>query len=107
MIDVKIFTLSLLLSSYFMYNCMGAIEETTLEALSLVVNLTKHIHVNSKPSAVNEDQTLFPKYFPFFMWVIRDFALTLVDDEEREINARQYLENALRPVEVTPGCESE
>ena len=34
------------------------------------------------------------------MWVIRDFALQLVDDEENEINAKQYLENSLRPVEL-------
>ncbi len=47
--DVKIFTLSLLLSSYFMYNCMTAIDENALESLSLVANLSKYLHVNSKP----------------------------------------------------------
>jgi len=35
------------------------------------------------------------------MWVIRDFALQLVDDDENEINSKQYLENALRPVELS------
>lgn len=87
-VDIKIFTLALLLSSYFMYNCMNAIDENALESLSLVVNLSKHIHVNSKPSTMTEDQSLFAKYFPSFMWVIRDFALQLVDDDENEINAK-------------------
>jgi hypothetical protein len=100
-IDVKIFTLAMLLSSYFMFNCMNAIDENALEALSLVVNLSKYIHVNSKPSTVQEDQNLFAKYFPAFTWVIRDFALQLVDDQDNEINARQYLENSLKPVELT------
>jgi Guanylate-binding protein, N-terminal domain len=63
-IDMKIFTLSLLLSSYFVYNCMTAIDENALESLSLVVNLSKHIHVTTKPSTVNEDHSLFAKYFP-------------------------------------------
>lgn len=34
------------------------------------------------------------------MWVIRDFALQMVDEDENEINPKQYLENALRPVEI-------
>lgn len=41
--DVRIFTLAILLSSYFLYNSMGSIDETSLNQLSLVVNLTKHI----------------------------------------------------------------
>ena len=101
MIDIKIFSLALLLSSYFIFNCMNAIDENALEALSLVVNLSKHIHVRSKPSNMEEDLNLFAKYFPQFMWVIRDFALQLVDEDENEINAKQYLENALRPVELS------
>lgn len=80
---------------------MNAIDENALESLSLVVNLSKHIHVNSKPSNMEEDSYLFSKYFPYFMWVIRDFALQLVDDDENDITSKQYLENALRPVELS------
>jgi hypothetical protein len=54
---------------------MNAIDENALEALSLVVNLSKHIHIQSKPSNIEENGALFSKYFPYFMWVIRDFAL--------------------------------
>lgn len=54
---------------------MNAIDENALESLSLVVNLSKHIHVTSKPSNIEEEQGLFSKYFPYFQWVIRDFAL--------------------------------
>lgn len=46
-IDLKIFALSLLLSSYFIYNCLNAIDENALENLSLVCNLSKYIHVHA------------------------------------------------------------
>ena len=36
------------------------------------------------------------EYFPSFLWVVRDFALKLVDEYKNEISSRQYLENALR-----------
>ena len=96
--DMKIFSLALLLSSYFLYNCMSAIDEAALESLSLVCNLSKHVHISAKPSNIAE--TLEPKYFPQFMWVVRDFALQMVDENDNEINAKQYLENALRPTDV-------
>jgi hypothetical protein len=54
---------------------MNAIDENAIEALSLVVNLSKHIHVKAKPNAMSEDRALFSRHFPFFMWVIRDFTL--------------------------------
>jgi hypothetical protein len=43
--DVRIFTLAILLSSFFIYNSMGSIDETSLNQLSLVVNLTKNIQL--------------------------------------------------------------
>ena len=43
--DIQIFSLCLLLSSLFIFNSLGAIDEQALEQMSLVVNLTKHIHV--------------------------------------------------------------
>jgi hypothetical protein len=45
--DAKIFSLSVLLSSCFIYNSMGVIDEGALEKISFIANLTKHIHVHS------------------------------------------------------------
>lgn len=45
--DVRIFTLAILLSSYFIYNSMGNIDENALNQLNLVVNLTKNIQLKS------------------------------------------------------------
>jgi hypothetical protein len=36
------------------------------------------------------------RYFPSFMWVVRDFALRLLDQYGNPINSKEYLENALK-----------
>lgn len=97
--DMRIFSLALLLSSYFLYNSVGSIDENALSSLSLVVNLTKHIQLksaNSDPNAPEEEQDeSLSDYLPSFMWVVRDFVLQLVDEEGKDISQRDYLERAL------------
>lgn len=46
--DMRIFSLAMLLSSYFLYNSVGSIDENALQNLSLVTNLTKHIQFKSR-----------------------------------------------------------
>jgi hypothetical protein len=41
--DMRIFSLALLISSYFLYNSNGSIDENALSNLSLVTNISKHI----------------------------------------------------------------
>lgn len=93
--DVRIFSLAILLSSYFIYNSVGSIDENALQNLNLVVNLTKHIQIKSAGLNDELDPQDFAKYFPSFMWVVRDFTLQLVDSEGDPINAKEYLEKAL------------
>jgi len=33
---------------------------------------------------------------PSFLWVVRDFALQLCDEDGKEINSKEYLEKALQ-----------
>ena len=76
--DTRIFLLALLLSSYFIYNSMGTIDETALQNLSLIVNMSKQLQI--KNSNIEEpDSEEMAKYFPSFLWVVRDFSLKLVD----------------------------
>jgi hypothetical protein len=42
------------------------------------------------------------QYFPIFLWVLRDFHLTLQDEEGGAITEKEYLERALR---LVPGQE--
>jgi chromosome segregation ATPase len=93
--DARIFSLAILMSSAFMYNSVGAIDEDALQNLSLVINLTKHIHVKSRQKE-DTDSEEYSQYFPSFMWVVRDFSLKLVDNDGEALTAKDYLEKALQ-----------
>ena len=86
--DNKIMTLAILLSSYFLYNSIGTIDENSIQSLSLIVNITKNIQKKNN----NND---FTKYLPTFMWVIRDFSLQLKNREGQPITSKEYLEYSL------------
>lgn len=93
--DTRIFLFAILLSSYFIYNSLGTIDENALQTLSLIINLAKDI--KSKASSSNNiaaDQGA-PENFPSFLWVLRDFSLKMVDERGDQITPKMYLENAL------------
>lgn len=92
--DTRIFLFAILLSSYFIYNSLGSIDEKALQTLSLVVNLAKDIRtrLNGKDSPDEEEIAL---NFPSFLWVVRDFTLQMVDTTGAPITPKQYLESAL------------
>jgi hypothetical protein len=94
--DVRIFSLAILLSSSFIYNSMGSIDENALSNLSLVINLTKNIHLKSNGLSEDTDPEEYSQYFPSFMWVVRDFSLLLVDQEGEAITSKEYFEKALQ-----------
>ena len=94
--DTRVFSLAILLASFFIYNSTGSIDENALQNLSLVVNLTKHIHIKSQQSD-DPDGEDYAAYFPAFLWVVRDFALRLVSPEGDPITPKDYLERALLP----------
>mmetsp|Transcript_28742 Transcript_28742/g.68650 ORF Transcript_28742/g.68650 Transcript_28742/m.68650 type:complete len:1574 (-) Transcript_28742:8-4729(-) len=95
--DAKIFALALLLSSFFIYNSVGSIDESALNNLSLVVELTKHIRTKAGNEG-DETGAEFASFFPHFLWVVRDFTLQLVDENNVSFTPKQYLEKALTPM---------
>ena len=90
--DSKIFMFSLLLSSFFIYNSVGSIDENALNNISLIVNLAKEIQFKSSGDNSSVDPS---QYFPSFLWVVRDFALQMVDNMGNLMNSKDYLEKAL------------
>ena len=93
--DSKIFLIALLMSSLFIYNSIGTIDENALSNLSFILNLSKSLKLKNDDNInINEDNEL-AKYFPILFWVLRDFALKLEDSEGNIINSNQYLENSL------------
>ncbi|XP_073491547.1 uncharacterized protein [Aquarana catesbeiana] len=92
--DLKIFCLSVLLSSALIYNSRGTIDEDAVEKLRFVGELAELIKVKSKDNENNEGQ--FSRHFPAFIWAVRDVTLMLELDG-KEITEDEYLENALSP----------
>ena len=92
--DSKIFLIAVLISSLFIYNSFGAIDETQVSNLSFVLNLSKTIKIKSVSIEDNEEE--LAKYFPTLLWLLRDFSLKLEDKNGNVITEKQYLENALK-----------
>jgi hypothetical protein len=92
----KVLLFALLLSSYFIYNSMGTIDENAITNLSLIINLSKNLHVQAD-TLNGEDPDELAKYFPRFLWVLRDFSLKLQDEYDNPISSKEYFENALNP----------
>ncbi|KAI4296815.1 hypothetical protein L6164_036738 [Bauhinia variegata] len=94
--STQIFSLAVLLSSMFIYNQMGGIDEAALDRLSLVTQMTKHIRVRASGGRTSASE--LGQFSPIFVWLLRDFYLDLTEDN-RKITPRDYLELALRPVQ--------
>jgi hypothetical protein len=119
--SVQIFSLAVLLSSLFVYNQMGGIDEAAVDRLSLVTEMTKHIRVRASKSmsrvpcpfitparsyryrfslkalsslADEASEHELAQFTPSFLWLLRDFYLELVEDG-RVVSPKEYLETAL------------
>ncbi|GAB4817604.1 hypothetical protein N2152v2_004650 [Parachlorella kessleri] len=93
--STQIFSLAVLLSSLFVFNQMGGIDEAALDRLSLVTEMTKHIRVRASGGSSDSDASELASFTPSFLWLLRDFYLRLEEDG-RQVTPRDYLETALR-----------
>ncbi|KAG2456029.1 GBP1 protein, partial [Polypterus senegalus] len=91
--DNSIFTLSILLSSVFIYNSRGNLDQSELEYLHFVSELTKHIQLTK--SKKNNEEWEYIDFFPDFVWVVRDLTLEMTINEEI-VSADEYLEHILK-----------
>ena len=91
--DSKIFLIAILISSLFIYNSFGAIDEMAITTLSFILNLSKLIKIKSLSHEDKEEE--LAEYFPSFLWLLRDFSLKLENLEGKEITEKEYLESAL------------
>ncbi|XP_065276537.1 guanylate-binding protein 1-like isoform X2 [Emys orbicularis] len=96
--DVWIFALAVLLSSTLVYNSLGTINQQAMDQLHYVTELTERIKVKAAGRGsrqVGEDSAEFVRFFPAFVWAVRDFTLQLELDG-RKITEDEYLENGLK-----------
>ncbi len=76
---MKIFCLAVLLSTTFIYNSVGSIDQNALQTLSLVLNIVSSIDSDNISNR------------PQFIWVVRDFTLQLIDEKGKTLTPQQYL----------------
>lgn len=69
--DTKLFALNMLLTSCFLYNTIGAIDEGSIQNLAVIAEIVKNI---SSRNGGDVDS-------PQLLWILRDFCLQLVSDE--------------------------
>jgi len=97
--STQIFSLAVLLSSLFVYNQMGGIDEAALDRLSLVTEMTRHIRVRAAGGAGGgggaggaggdaAEAAELGEFTPSFLWLLRDFYLQLEEDG-RKISPRR------------------
>ncbi|KAG6921606.1 guanylate-binding protein 2-like [Chelydra serpentina] len=102
--DAWIFALAVLLSGTLVYNSLGTIDQHALEQLHYVTELTERIKAKAAGEGSRqerEDSAEFVRFFPAFVWAVRDFTLQLELDG-REITEDEYLENSLKRREGQP-----
>lgn len=80
--DVRIFAIAVLLSSVFLYNSMSHLDEAAVQTLSLMTRVA---------------ESLGTEHTPALYWILRDFALQMVDADGKTLSHAQYLEQALEP----------
>ncbi|KAL4464604.1 hypothetical protein ABPG72_019060 [Tetrahymena utriculariae] len=90
--DAKIFSLALLISSLFVYNSVGAIDDKSIQELQLTTQISRSIQVTND---VSQNDKLISQYTPKFIWLLRDFVLEVVDSNGQQVSPNQYLHNCL------------
>ena len=91
--DSKIFALIVLISSLFIYNTHGNIDERSIADLALAAHLSDTVATN----IIEDKDIIINKLAPKFIWVLRDFVLDKIDPETgKEISSNEYLELCLR-----------
>uniref|UniRef100_A0A3B3R775 GB1/RHD3-type G domain-containing protein n=1 Tax=Paramormyrops kingsleyae TaxID=1676925 RepID=A0A3B3R775_9TELE len=93
--DHWIFSLAVLLSSTLIYNSIGTINNVAVMNLQYVTELTKHIKVKSNDEDEADASAEYVRFFPSFIWAVRDFTLDL-EANGKPITADEYLENSLK-----------
>ena len=90
--DTRVFALTLLLSSLFLYNTQGNINEAAIADLGVVADVIEQI------GATEADM-------PYFLWVVRDFTLQLKKRKgEGTMTENDYLEQELNMGDSNEGC---
>lgn len=81
-----------LISSSFVYNSKGAIDEASILYMQPITKLPSLVQISSGNFGLEPLATVSPR----FLWVLRDFQLSLADEDGNAMSSKDYMENVLR-----------
>ena len=93
--DARLFAMAVILSSYFMFNTCGNIDEETINSLSLITHIVHNLVISQDEPSQEYAQSY---YAPKFMLIIRDMLLEIRDVSGRPCTPAQYLESQLTEI---------
>ncbi|XP_078583827.1 guanylate-binding protein 1-like [Branchiostoma floridae x Branchiostoma japonicum] len=93
--DASILVMTILLSSYLIYNSLNVPYLQDLEKMQCFIELTKRVTVKQREKT---KMLAFREYFPDFLWLLRDVSLKMEDEDGTEMDPTDYLiKKVLRP----------
>ena len=75
----KIYSLLILISSLTIFNTIGLIEDSTINSMNFILNLTKNIQLKSSFDIERNTTEELSNLMPNFIWVLRD-CFKLLDE---------------------------
>lgn len=84
---VQLLSMAVLLSSTFVFNQMGPIDEAAIDRLGLVAEVAKRVRVRATEGGGGPDGVAeLGAFAPAFLWLLRDFYFSM-DDGGRQVRA--------------------
>jgi hypothetical protein len=83
--DVRIFLLAVLISSHCIFNCTGAIDNSMIEQLGLVTEMSQRIQLSNGVNPGSVDPKEYQAFFPALTVLVRDFYLVPKDEKGQTI----------------------
>ncbi|XP_019637963.1 PREDICTED: uncharacterized protein LOC109480255 [Branchiostoma belcheri] len=105
--DASILVLTILLSSQLIYNSQNVPRKGDLEKMQSFINLAKGITVNQGKRTDTSEVSALRKFFPDFLWLLRDVTLKMEDDHGNEIHPTEYLKTKVLGIQHEKGSTSD
>ncbi len=86
--DASLLTVTTLLSSYLIYNSMKVPQKVDLDKMRCFTQLSRSLLVQKGESMRAE---VMRKFFPHFLWLLRDVTLKVTDRAGQTISATEFL----------------
>ena len=94
--DMILYALTVLLSSVIVFNSKGVIDEEAIKQLNLLMCFSDAIDFTMEyGNSTEEIEERVGAEIPKFVWVLRDFQIAILDDNDNCLPPKEYMESLL------------